>query len=152
MNQEPGFRISYLRIRFSLITVGLGLLIFAIGAKPNWFGWNRASVVGFVQMAVLLVGLGLICGGGFVGLSALWGKVQRSIVADIGLRLIGTGYVIAVFSGMADVFGMGAQTLPDDNPFFGPLQATGVLIGQFVIAAGFLMLIPYDLFLKKEPE
>jgi hypothetical protein len=141
-----------LRIRFSLIAVGLGLLIFAIGAKPNWFGWNRASVVGFVQMAVLLVGLGLICGGGFVGLSALWGKVQRSIMADIGLRLIGTGYVIAVFSGMADVFGMGAQTLPDDNPYFGPLQATGVLIGQFVIAAGFLMLIPYDLFLKKEPE
>jgi hypothetical protein len=152
MNQEPGFRISYLRIRFSLITVGLGLLIFAIGAKPNWFGWNRASVVGFVQMAVLLVGLGLICGGGFVGLSALWGKEQRSIVADIGLRLIGTGYVIAVFSGMADVFGMGAQILPDDNPYFGPLQATGVLIGQFVIAAGFLMLIPYDLLLKKEPR
>jgi hypothetical protein len=152
MNQEPGFRISYLRIRFSLITVGLGLLIFAIGAKPNWFGWNRASVVGFVQIAVLLIGLGLICGGGFVGLSALWGKEQRSIVADIGLRLIGTGYVIAVFSGMADVFGMGAQTLPDDNPYFGPLQATGVLIGQFVIATGFLMLIPYNLYFKKEPE
>jgi hypothetical protein len=152
MNHEPGFRISYLRIRFSLITVGLGLLIFAIGAKPNWFGWNRASVVGFVQMAVLLSGLGLICGGGFVGLSALWGKEQRSIIADIGLRLIGTGYVIAVFSGMADVFGMGAQTLPDDNPYFGPLQATGVLIGQFVVAAGFLMLIPYDLLLKKVPD
>jgi hypothetical protein len=152
MNQEPAFRISYLRIRFSLITVGVGLLIFAIGAKPNWFGWNRALVVGFVQMAVLLVGLGLICGGGFVGLSALWGKEQRSILADIGLRLIGTGYVIAVFSGMADVFGMGAQTLPDDNPYFGPLQATGVLIGQFIIAAGFLMLIPYNLLFNKEPE
>lgn len=152
MNGEPAFRISYLRIRFSLICVGLGLLIFAIGAKPNWFGWNRATVVGFVQMAVLLVGLGLICGGGFVGLSALWGKEQRSILADIGLRLIGTGYVIAVFSGMADVFGMGAQTLPDDNPYFGPLQATGVLIGQIVVATGFLMLIPYDLLLKKEPE
>lgn len=151
MNQELEFRISYLRIRFSLITVGLGLLIFAIGAKPNWFGWNRASVVGFVQIAVLLVGLGLICGGGYVGLSALWGKEQRSIIADIGLRLIGTGYVIAVFSGMADVFGMGAQTLPD-NPYFGPLQATGVLIGQFVIATGFLMLIPYNLYFKKEPE
>jgi hypothetical protein len=152
MNQEPAFRISYLRIRFSLITVGVGLLIFAIGAKPNWFGWNRALVVGFVQMAVLLVGLGLICSGGFVGLSALWGKEQRSILADIGLRLIGTGYVIAVFSGMADVFGMGAQTLPDDNPYFGPLQATGVLIGQFIIAAGFLMLIPYNLLFNKEPE
>jgi hypothetical protein len=56
--------------------------------------------------------------------------------------------VIAVFSGMADVFGMGAQTSPD-NPYFGPLQAMGVLIGQFVIAVGFLMLIPYHLHLKK---
>jgi hypothetical protein len=148
MNIEPGFRISYLRIRFSLISVGFGLLIFAIGAKPNWFGWNRADVVGFVQIVTLLIGLGLICLGGYVGLSALWGKEQRSILADIGLRLIATGYVIAVFAGLADVFGMGAQTLPD-NPYFGPLQATGLLIGEFVIAVGLLMLVPYHLHLNK---
>lgn len=152
MNLEPAFRVSYLRVRFSLICVGIGLLMFAIGAKPNWFGWNRAVVVGFVQIAVSILGLGLICIGGYIGLTALWGKEQRSIVADIGSRLIGTGYVITVFSGMADVFGMGAQTLPD-NPYFGPLQATGVLIGQFIIAAGFLMLIPYHLHLNNNtPE
>jgi hypothetical protein len=144
MSTEPAFRISYLRIRFSLLCVGIGLLIFVIGAKPDWFGWDRVSVVGFVQIVVFLLGLGLICIGGFVGLSALWGREQRSILADIGSRLIGTGYVIAVFAGMADVFGMGAQTLPD-TPFFGPLQAIGVLIGQVVIAIGFLMLIPYRL-------
>ena len=148
MNIEPGFRISYLRVRFSLICVGLGLFIFATGAKPNWFSWNRAEVVGFVQIAVLLIGLGLICVGGYIGITALWGKEQRSILADIGSRLIGTGYVIAVFAGMADVFGMGAQTLPE-NPYFGPLQATGLLIGEFVIAMGFLMLIPYHLQLDK---
>jgi hypothetical protein len=151
MNTEPAFRISYLRIRFSLISVGFGLLIFAIGAKPTWFSWDRAVVVGFVQIAVLLIGLGLICLGGYIGLSALWGREQRTIIADIGLRLIGTGYVISVFSGMADVFGMGAQPLPE-NPYFGPLQATGVLIGQFVIAAGMLMLIPYHLHLKNSAE
>lgn len=148
MNSEPGFRISYLRIRFSLIAVGAGLLILAIGAKPKWFSWDNAPVVGFVQIAVFLVGLGLICVGGYIGLSALWGKEQRSIVADIGSRLIGTGYVIAVFAGMADVFGMGAQTLPD-NPYFGPLQASGVFIGQCFIAVGLLMLIPYHLHLSK---
>jgi hypothetical protein len=148
MNNEPGFRISYLRIRFSLITVSLGLLVFAIGAKPNWFGLNRAEVVGFVQMVTLLIGLGLICIGGYVGIAALWGREQRSILADIGLRLIATGYVISIFAGMADVFGMGAQTLPE-NPYFGPLQATGLLIGQFVIAAGFLMLIPYHFHFEK---
>ena len=151
MSSEPGFRISYLRIRFSLITVITGLLIFAIGAKPVWFGWDKAAVVGFVQILTLLIGLGLICIGGYIGLSALWGKEQRSIVADIGSRLIGTGYVIAVFAGMADVFGMGAQTLPE-NPYFGPLQASGLLIGQFFIAAGLLMLIPYHLHLNKTPR
>lgn len=151
MSTEPAFRISYLRIRFSLISVGVGLLLFAIGAKPDWFGWDRAAVVGFAQMFVLQLGLGMICVGGYQGIAALWGREQRSILADIGLRLIGTGYVIAVFSGMADVFGMGAQPLPE-NPYFGPLQAMGVLIGEFVIAAGFLMLIPYHLHSKNTSE
>jgi hypothetical protein len=142
MNGESPNRVSYLRIRFSLIAVGIGLFIFTVGTKPNWFGWNRVDVVGFVQIAVFLVGLALICIGGYVGLSALWGKEQRSIIADIGLRLVATGYVIAIFTGMADVFGMGAQTLPE-VPYFGPWQAGGVVIGQAVIALGFLMLIPY---------
>ena len=145
---EPAFRISYLRIRFSLISAGFGLLIFTVGAKPNWFGVDRSPVVGFAQIAVFLVGLALICAGGYVGLSSLWGKEQRSIIADIGLRLIGTGYVIAVFTGMADVFGFGSQPLPN-VPYFGPWQAGGVLIGQIVIAVGLLMLIPYHFYLNK---
>lgn len=151
MNGEPGFRISYFRIRFSLISVAIGLFIFMVGTKPGWFGWDRSPVVGFVQIAVFLIGLALICLGGFVGLSALWGKDQRSIIADIGLRLVGTGYVIAVFTGMADVFGMGTQPLPK-VPYFGPWQAGGVLIGQSVIALGFLMLIPYQHYFKKVHE
>ena len=145
---EPAFRISYLRIRFSLISAGFGLLIFTVGAKPNWFGVDWSPVVGFVQIAVFLVGLALICAGGYVGLSSLWGEEQRSIIADIGSRLVSTGYVIAVFTGMADVFGLGTQPLPN-VPYFGPWQAGGVLIGQLVIAVGFLMMIPYRMYFKK---
>ena len=150
MNGERtnGNGISFLRIRFSLITVAIGLLVFTIGAKPNWFGWNRVPVVGFIQIAVFLIGLALLCVGGFIGLSALWGKEQRSIIADIGLRLVGTGYVISVFTGMADIFGMGSQPLPN-APYFGPWQAGGVLIGQIVIAVGFLMLVPYRFYLSR---
>jgi hypothetical protein len=148
MNSELNNGVSYLRIRFSLITVLLGMLIFTIGAKPNWFGWERTPIVGFIQIIVFLVGLALICVGGFVGLSALWGKEQRSIIADIGLRLVATGYVITVFAGMADVFGMGTQAVPK-TPYFGPWQAGGVLIGQFVIAAGFLMVVPYQFYLHR---
>jgi hypothetical protein len=142
MNGESSNGVSFLKIRFSLVSVTLGMLIFTIGAKPNWFGWDRSPVVGFIQIAVFLLGLALICLGGFVGLSALWGREQRSIIADIGLRLVGTGYVISVFTGMADVFGMGSQPLPM-VPIFGPWQAGGVLIGQIVIAIGFLMMIPF---------
>ena len=142
MSSEPALRVSNLRIRFSLMAVSLGFLIFAVEAKPNWFGVDGSPVVGFIQIAVFLVGLGLICAGGYVGLLALWGNEQRSIIADIGSRLVGTGYVIAVFSGMADVFGLGTQPLPN-VPYFGPWQAAGVFIGQLTIALGFLMIIPY---------
>jgi len=142
MNMELAIRISYLRVRFSLIAVAVGLFVFVIGAKPNWFGWDRSPVVGFVQISVFLIGLALICSGGYIGLSALWGKTQRSILADIGFRLVGTGYVITVFTGMADIFGMGSHPLPN-VPYFGPWQSGGVLIGQIVIAIGFFMTIPY---------
>ncbi|PWB74455.1 MAG: hypothetical protein C3F07_07440 [Anaerolineales bacterium] len=151
MNGEPAFRISYLRIRFSLIAVAFGAFVFTVGAKPNWFGWDRSPVVGFIQIAVFLIGLALICIGGYVGLIALWGREQRSILADIGMRLVGTGYVVAVFTGMADVFGMGSQPLPN-VPYFGPWQAGGVLAGQIVIAIGFLMMVPYQSYFKKLEE
>jgi hypothetical protein len=147
MNGTPAFRISYYRIRFSLISVLFGFFVFAVGAKPNWFGWDRSPVVGFIQIAVFLIGLALICIGGYVGLVALWGKDPRSIVADIGMRLVGTGYVVSVFTGMADIFGMGSQPLPM-VPYFGPWQSGGVLIGQIVIAIGFLMMIPYHVYFK----
>ncbi len=134
---------SYLSsIRFGALFTLFGLLIFSIGAKPEWFNMDRSPVVGFVQITVFLVGLGIISLGGFIGLTALWGDNERSIAADIGLRLVATGYVLTIFTGMADVFGMGSHLLPE-VPFFGPLQARGVEIGQAVIALGFLMTIPY---------
>lgn len=134
--------ISRGRVRTGLLTTLFGFFIFIVGAKPDWLGWDRSPVVGFVQIAVFLVGLAIICLGGYVGLLALWGGAQRSIAADIGLRLVSTGYVICVFAGMADVFGMGTHPLPG-VPYFGPIQATGVMLGEIVIGVGFLLLIPY---------
>ena len=139
--QKP---LSRSRIRAGLFITLAGFFIFIVGAKPDWLGWDRSPVVGFVQIAVFLVGLAIICMGGYVGLLALWGGDQRSIAADIGLRLVSTGYVISVFAGMADVFGMGTHPLPN-VPYFGPVQATGVVLGEIVIAVGFLLLIPYKI-------
>lgn len=133
---------SRFRIRFGLIATVIGLLIFLLGARPSIFGADRSPVVGFVQIAVFLVGMAIICIGGYVTMMAFWKNGERTIPADIGSRLVTTGYVIAVFSGMADVFGFGTHMRPQ-VPFFGPWQATGVQIGEFVIAIGFLLLIPY---------
>lgn len=121
----------------------VGFLVFLVGARPGMFGMDRSPVVGFVQIAAFLVGLAIICLGGYLSLLSLWRDEQPSIAADIGFRLVATGYVIAVFAGMADVFGLGSHPLPG-VPYFGRWQATGVEIGQAVIAIGFLLLLPYQ--------
>jgi hypothetical protein len=131
-----------LRIRVGLSIVILGLVIFVFGANPALFNADRSPVTGFVQIAVFLIGLALICLGGYTALNALWNGNQKTILGDIGLRLVSTGYVISVASGMADVFGFGSQTAPA-IPYFGPVQAIGVMIGVAVIFVGFLLLIPF---------
>ncbi len=130
------------RMRFGLGVTLFGFIVFLIGARPSIFGWDRSPVIGFVQIAVLLIGLAIICIGGYISLMALWRNEPPSIAADFGLRFVTTGYVVAVFSGMADVFGFGSHPLPG-VPYFGGWQARGVMIGEALIAIGFLLLIPY---------
>ncbi len=130
------------RVRVSMAITFLGLFIFTVGAKPDFFGWDRSPVVGFVQIVVFLIGLGLICLGGYIGLHALWWGRERTITSDIGSRLVATGYIFSAFAGLADIFGMGSHTFPA-IPYFGPWQATGVLIGQGIIALGFMLMIPF---------
>jgi hypothetical protein len=135
------------QVRLGLVIVVIGFLVFLLGAKPEWFLLDRSPVIGFVQISVFTFGLGLLSMGGYIGLAGLWKNQERSILADIGARLIGTGYVIAVFAGMADIFGLGTHPLPQ-VPFFGPLQAVGVQIGQIIIASGMTMMIPFQRFKK----
>ena len=131
-----------LRIRFGLGATVLGFIIYLLGAEPGLFFLDRSPVVGFVQIATFLVGVGFICLGGYISLAALWNGGPKSIASDIGLRLVSTGYVIAVASGMADIFGFGSNNYPT-IPVFGIYQQIGVLIGEVVIAVGLLLLIPY---------
>ncbi len=129
------------KIRIGLILTIIGYLIFLLGARPSIFNLDRSRVIGFVQISVLLIGLAIITLGSYLTLNALWPPGTKTIAADIGSRLISTGYVICVFAGMADIFGLGSHRLP--NVFFGALQARGVAIGMATIAVGFLLLIRY---------
>ena len=119
----------------------IGFIVFVMGTSPELFGLDRSPVIGFVQITVFLIGLAIICIGGSFTLLSLWTGKNRTIAADIGLRLIATGYVFAVASGMADVFGFGSQPWPN-IPSFGRWQSRGVLGGEIIIAIGFLLLLP----------
>lgn len=134
------------RIRLGLWATIFGFIVYLLGAEPGLFFLDRSPVVGFVQIAAFLVGLGIICLGGYITLAALWNGHTKTIASDIGLRLVGTGYVIAVACGMADIFGFGSNNYPV-IPIFGVYQQIGVIFGEIVIAVGLLMLIPY-----KEPK
>ncbi len=139
---SPYAPFSHRRIRSGLIVTLLGFALFILGARPDIIGLDRSAVIGFVQIAVFEVGLGLMCLGGYISLMAFWKRQTPSISADFGVRLVATGYVITVISGMADVFGMGSHPLPG-IPYFGVWQGIGVMIGQGISSIGFLLLIPW---------
>lgn len=140
--QKEAAVVSTRRIRLGLAVTAVGFLIFILGTSPGIIGLDRSPVIGFVQISVFLVGLGLMCLGGYITLMAHWNLRPHSIAVDIGTRLIATGMLFAVFTGMADVFGLGSHPL-SGIPFFGPWQALGVMIGEFLIAMGLLLSIPW---------
>lgn len=130
------------RLRVGLMVMLGGYLIFLLGARPGLFGLDRSKVIGFVQITVFLIGLAVIALGSYYTLMSFWPKGKKSLLADFGSRVVGTGYVVCVFTSLADVFGFGSHPLP--NVFFGPIQAIGVMIGMALIAIGFLMLVRFD--------
>ena len=152
LSEQPRSELySVTRVRTGLVLTLIGFLVFILGVRPSLFGLDRSPVIGFVQVATFLLGLAIICVGGYASLRGLWGGRQLSIVADIGSRLVATGYVISVFSGLADILGLGSQLPPYAVPSFGDWQVVGVEIGQMVIAVGLVMMIPFHRF-GKEPQ
>jgi hypothetical protein len=141
---EPSYRSTGRRLR---LWIGLGftfagLVIFILGVEPGLFGLDRSPVIGFIQIAVFLVGLAFICLGGYISLNLLWNGGEKSIAADIGFRLVSTGYVVSATAGMADVVGFGNHPFPN-VPHFGAWQAVGVLLGQAIIVLGFILFVPW---------
>ena len=142
VSPSPATSSRRLRKRTGIGIALIGMLIFLLGAKPELFGVDRSPVVGFIQIEVFLGGLGLIGLGGYFAMEGLWRDREKLVVTELGARLVGTGYVIALASGMADVFGLGTRPLPS-VPFFGYWQGRGVLIGQLVMLLGFVMMSPF---------
>ncbi len=140
------------RIKIGLLLTLAGYFAVALGAKPEFFGMDRSPVIGFAQTTCFLAGLGVICLGGIICLMSFWPRGYTTLTADFGVRLVATGWLIAVFAGMADVFGIGSHPL-SGLVYFGHLQSLGVEIGEFVIAVGLIMMVmPKHSALHLKPE
>ncbi len=131
-----------LKIRFSVAVAVVGFLTFLVGAHPERLGLSTTPAVGFLQISFMTVGLGLLALGAYAAVRLLWGQRELSIAAQIGGRLIASGYVVAAASIMADVLGLGSQSWPQ-SAHFGPLQVKGMLAGEAIMALGALLLYPW---------
>jgi len=118
----------------------LGLFIFIIGIQPDILGLNRSQTVGFVQIGVWLVGLAILLLASYATVHVVRNGKSTSLRADIGLRLLATGYVIAAVASLADFIGVGAQRMPFIA--FGPVQVIGLVIGVLVSLLGVIFYWP----------
>ena len=134
--RHPRWLIFFLLIDF------LGLLLFLLGLQPGFFGLDRSPVMGYLQVIVVLFGLGLVavCTYSIESLLRPLGQ-PVTIREDIGIRLSATGYLLFAVSSMSDLIGLGSHPLPG-APFVGLLQSIGLLIGTGVIVLGFGMYHP----------
>lgn len=128
-----------LLLRLGLWLTIIGYLMLILGAKPSFFGLDRSPVIGFVQTSVMILGLAMMCFGGYFCNRSFFRSNPESLTSGFGIRVVWTGLIISLFTGMADVFGIGSHPLPN-VPFFGPLQSDGVVVGEAVISVGLLML------------
>jgi len=135
-------RFPLTRIRFTLTLTILGFLAFLIGVEPSLFGLDNARTIGFAQIFTMLLGLGLVTWGAQLTLNLFWPRGEKTILADFGSRVVATGYVISVFTALADAFGLGTNPLPD--VFLGILQIRELMIGMVVIAIGLLMQVRWQ--------
>lgn len=118
----------------------LGLLLFLVGIEPDLVALDRSPVVGFVQIGVFLTGLALLLLGGYAAVRVIRNGREMSLRADIGSRLIATGYVIAASASLADFISIGSHRMPLIH--FGPLQTTGLIVGIVTSLLGVALYLP----------
>ncbi len=126
--------------RVGLVGLLLGVLVFLAGIFPRLIGIATTPGMGIAQLVILLSGVALFTLGGYIyARNTRVPHPQPRLRESIGLRLMATGYVICVASGLADVLGIGTHSQPANFPVFGAWQAVGFGIGLVVIIVGILL-------------
>lgn len=118
----------------------IGILVSVIGISPDLVGMDRSRVIGFIQMGVWLIGLGLVTLGAFLAVRVVRNGRPMSLRAEIGTRLIATGLVVSATSTLADFLSIGSHRLP--WVYFGPLQVGGLVAGVVISLIGMVLYWP----------
>ncbi len=139
-------QIRWARRWMTLVLVGL--FIFIIGVDPDLIRMNRSPTVGFVQMGTWMTGLAFLLLGAFATVRVVRNGRPTSLRANVGIRLIATGYVVSGVGTFADLLGIGSHHLP--HLIFGPLQVAGLAGGVLVSLLGVVLYWPRAG--KLEPE
>jgi hypothetical protein len=117
-----------------------GSLVFLLGIHPAFFGLDRSPVVGFVQMGVWLTGLAVVLLGAYGAARIVRNGRKHSLRSEIGLRLVASGYVLALAASLADFLGIGSHPLP--QVYFGPIQVAGLVTGIVMSLTGLILYLP----------
>jgi hypothetical protein len=118
----------------------VGFFTFLLGIQPDLAGLDNSPVIGFVQVGVWLTGLATMLLGAYLAVRVIRNGRSNSLIAEVGSRLIATGYVLAVASSLADFIGIGSHQLP--FIYFGPVQVFGLALGVVTSLAGLLLYWP----------
>lgn len=118
----------------------IGFLIFAIGVDPDLIGMNRSPIVGFVQIGVWLTGFALLLVAAYSTVRVVRNGRPNSLRADIGMRLIATGYVLSAAASLADFIGLGSHRMPAVH--FGEVQVAGFALGVVTSLVGLVLYWP----------
>ena len=125
------------------LTIALvGLFLFVFGIEPDILGLDRSPVVGFVQIGLWLFGLALLLLGLYSAIRVLRNGLPHTLRADIGARLIATGYVLAAAASLADFISIGSHQMPCIH--FGELQTVGLVLGLVISLLGVLLYYPWS--------
>jgi len=140
---NPSDQLSHRQVRTASALAAMvlvGSLMFVLGVHPAFFGLDRSPVVGFVQMGVWLTGLAVVLLGAYGAARIVRNGRKHSLRSEIGLRLVASGYVLALAASLADFLGIGSHPLP--KVYFGPIQVAGLVTGIVMSLTGLILYLP----------
>lgn len=142
MNDIPPQQEASRLARVSISFIVVGFFIFLIGVYPDIIRLNtNPSVFGILQILTSLFGMGLMTLGSYLFLyTTIHHAREHRLRHDVGLRLVGTGYVFCAASALADILGFGSHNIAsNETSYLGPAQVTGVLLGVTIILVGLFL-------------